>query len=165
MVVMMLMLVLMLILIIEGRWNPLNKGSANRERKINFPPPQMEHWIETKKGGHWAKSTIASWLYNNMKAHSTTPFRKWKSMEEWDFRLLLTTWKTVNGWRARSTGAFTSLNTWDDKDTVIRKERGNCQAPAVVRPVTLAPHYTLLVRSYQVSTYIAGSTGHRPFTP
>ena len=40
-----------------------------------------------------------------------------------------------------------------------------CQAPAVVRSVTLTSHYTLLVRSYQASTYIAGSTGHRSFTP
>ena len=38
-----------------------------------------------------SQSTIASWLYNNMKAHSMTLFRKWKSIKMWDFELLLTT--------------------------------------------------------------------------
>ena len=137
----------------------------SKKHKINFLSLQMKHWIETKKGSHWVKLTIASWLYNNIKAHSMTLFRKWKSMEMWDFRLLLTMWKTVNEWRARSTDIFTNLNTWDDENTVIRKERSNCQTSAVVRSVMLTSHYTLLVRSYQVSIYIAGSSDHRPFTP
>ena len=164
MMMMMLMLMLMLILIIERRWNSLNKESVNKKCKINFLPPQMKHWIEMKKESHWVKSTIASWLYNNMKAHSMTLFRKWKSMKMWDFRLLLTMWKTVNEWRARSTDTFTSLNTWDDKNVIVRKEEGNCQMSAVVRSVTLISHYILLVRSYQVSTYIADFSDHRSFT-
>ena len=40
-----------------------------------------------------------------------------------------------------------SLNTLNDEDTVIEKEGGNCQAPAIAESVTLdPPRYTYSVQ-------------------
>ena len=88
-----------------------------------------------------------------------------KKHEDVRLRLLLAMWKTVNEWRVRSTDTFTNLNTWNDENAVIRKERDNYQTSAVMRSVMLISHYTLLVRSYQVSIYIADFSDYRSFIP
>ena len=55
--------------------------------------------------------------------------------------------QSIELWRTQSIDACTSLNTLNDKDAVIGKERGNCQAPAVAEPVMLnLSHYIYSVQ-------------------